>query len=224
MNNPFSWDAFNKIPIVGIMRNIPQQQMQDVAAMFHASGLNTLEITMNSVAAEETISYLATHFGDRLNIGAGTVCTLKDLDKALAAGATFVVTPILKKKLIKACVAEKIPIFPGAYTPTEIYNAWTWGASMVKVFPATRLGPAYIKEVLAPLPDLKLIPTGGISRENFTAFLSAGATGLGIGSELFPLALINNSDPAPLKQLFAAYVEKYQHYLLTGEHGDTGSR
>src|SRR5690606_18081736 len=105
---------------------------------------------------------------------------------ALDAGAQFVVTPITDEEVISACVERDIPIFPGAYTPTEIYKAWSLGASMVKVFPASKLGPDYIKEVLAPLQQIHLMPTGGVGLENMEAFYKAGAKGFGIGSQLIP--------------------------------------
>ncbi len=187
MGQSFSWERFNAVPIVGILRNYPLEQVERLAEEYAGSGLTTLEITMNSPDAVATLSSLVKTFGKLLNIGAGTVCTLKDLDRALDAGAGFIVTPILDKAVIRACVKKKIPIFPGAYTPTEIYKAWSLGASMVKVFPATVLGPGYIREVLAPLEQLKLLPTEwGQRGELHMDFLRAGAKGVGMGSHLFP--------------------------------------
>lgn len=212
MSKSFSWEAFNSMPLVGILRNVPLAKVKVLAGLYDESGLTTLEITMNSASAAETISYLSGKFGDTLNIGAGTVCTVEDLNQALTAGATFIVTPILNEDVIKACVEKKVPIFPGAYTPTEIYKAWSLGAEMVKVFPATRLGSSYIKDVLAPLPYLKLLPTGGISLNNFTEFLQAGAKGLGIGSTLFPPALIEEGSWDELNKLFLSFVKKFNDY------------
>jgi 2-dehydro-3-deoxyphosphogluconate aldolase/(4S)-4-hydroxy-2-oxoglutarate aldolase len=212
MSQSFSWEAFQKAPIVGIMRHIPRSQVEELARRYAGSGLTTLEITMNTRDSTDTIRHLRDTLGDRLNIGAGTVCTLEDLDKALGAGAQFIVTPILNEDVIRACVQAAIPIFPGAYTPTEIYRAWSLGAGMVKVFPATRLGTGYIKEVLAPLGYLKLIPTGGITLDNFTEFLQAGACGVGLGSHLFPGHLIEMGRWDELSGLFSAFVEKYRHF------------
>lgn len=212
MNPSFSWEAFDKTPVVGILRNVPPQHMQKLAEVYLDAGLTTLEITMNSAGATETISSLVNAFGDRLNIGAGTVCTLQDLDEALLAGAQFIVTPVLKKSIIKACVKNKVPVFPGAYTPTEIYKAWELGASMVKVFPAGLLGAEYIKEVLAPLNHIKLLPTGGISQENFGEFLKAGASGLGMGSHLVPKPMVEKEQWRQLREHLAGFVEKYQRF------------
>jgi 2-dehydro-3-deoxyphosphogluconate aldolase/(4S)-4-hydroxy-2-oxoglutarate aldolase len=204
----FSEERFNKVPIVGIMRNMPRQHTEAVVNCYVAAGFTTLEITMNSEGAVETIEWLVKNYGDRLNIGAGTVCDLKDLEKALVAGAGFIVTPILNEEVIKACVEKNIPIFPGAFTPTEIYKAWRLGASMVKVFPASKLGPEFIKELLAPLNYLKLLPTGGINLQNFREYFKAGARGVGIGSGLFPAELINNGRWEDLKQLYEQVVQE----------------
>jgi 2-dehydro-3-deoxyphosphogluconate aldolase/(4S)-4-hydroxy-2-oxoglutarate aldolase len=110
-------------------------------------------------------------------------------------------------------VKKDIPVFPGAYTPTEIYKAWSLGADMIKVFPATQLGATFIKDVLAPLPQVKLVPTGGVSLENFPEFLRAGAKGLGMGSTLFPQKLIKSKNWHELEDLFHAVVEKYNLFL-----------
>lgn len=216
MSKPFSWEAFEHIPVIGIMRNIPFAKTELLAGHYFQSGFTTLEVTMNSENAAEVISTLVKNFGDQSNIGAGTVLTLSDLDRALAAGATFIVTPVLNEDVIKACVSRNVPVFPGAYTPTEIYKAWALGAAMVKVFPATRLGAAYIKEVLAPLNQIKLVPTGGITIDNFTDFLKAGATGLGVGSQLLNPELIKNDDWNSLDTLLSEFVEKYKAYKSVG--------
>jgi 2-dehydro-3-deoxyphosphogluconate aldolase/(4S)-4-hydroxy-2-oxoglutarate aldolase len=213
MNNTFSDDLFNKMPIIGILRNVPSQHLEDIAKNYHQSGLTCLEITMNSPNAGEDIASLVKLYGNDLNIGAGTVCTLHDLEKALKANAQFIVTPIVNDDVIKACVEANVPVFPGAYTPTEIYKAWSLGAAMVKVFPATKLGAGYIKEVLGPLGHLKLIPTGGINFDNFTDFFEAGAIGVGIGSHLFPKNVIENKDQEKLSEIFSTFTKKYTAYF-----------
>jgi 2-dehydro-3-deoxyphosphogluconate aldolase/(4S)-4-hydroxy-2-oxoglutarate aldolase len=164
---------------------------------------------MNSPDAPVVIAHLVETLGHRLNIGAGTVCTSQDLDLALAAGAQFIVTPILDEEVIRTCVKKEVPVFPGAYTPTEIYRAWSLGASMVKVFPATQLGAGYIREVLAPLPAIKLMPTGGVSPDNFADFLRAGARGLGMGTQLFPKQLIAEGRWEELGEFFSRFVKAY---------------
>lgn len=214
MSPSFSWNAFYDVPVVGIMRNIPRHQVHKIVALYLTSGLSTLEVTMNTPGAADIIAGLADEFAGELNIGAGTVCTTAELDIALHAGAQFIVTPILDEDIIKACVNANIPVFPGAYTPTEIFKAWQWGASLVKVFPATKLGPDFIREVLAPLNQIKLLPTGGVSLHNFTDFLKAGATGLGIGSHLFPKHLLENNQWAELGKLYAEFVKSVKEFQL----------
>lgn len=213
MSQSFSWELFEKIPLVGILRNFPHSQMKKLSECYEKAGLSTLEITMNSKGAAETIASLVEMAEGRLNVGAGTVCDMQDLDQALEAGAQFIVTPIVDPAVIQQCVAHHIPIFAGAYTPTEIYQAWSLGASMVKVFPASKLGPEYIKEVLAPLNHIKLLPTGGISLDNLKDFMKAGAKGLGIGSQLIPKQLVEKSDWEALDAHFASFVNKYKEFL-----------
>jgi 2-dehydro-3-deoxyphosphogluconate aldolase/(4S)-4-hydroxy-2-oxoglutarate aldolase len=192
------------------MRHLPPESISIIAGSFRDAGLTNLEITLNSPSAAEIIRHLVHDLGDQLNIGAGTVCTPGDLETALSAGAQYIVTPIMVPDVIKRCVDLGIPIFPGACTPTEIYRAWSLGAPLVKVFPAAQPGPGYIKEILAPLPFLKLLPTGGIGLDNFPEFLSAGATGLGIGSSLFPKYLVDNGQWTALHRHFTDYVTQYQ--------------
>lgn len=204
----FSWELFNKAPLVGIIRNVSPEDVKRILPIYREAGLTTVEITMNTPGATDMIRYALEneHYG--LNIGAGTVCTNEDLDAALEAGAQFVVTPVLSKKVVKACVKKGIPVFPGAYTPTEIFNAWQLGASMVKIYPATALGPGYIKDLKAPMNQLKLLPTGGVSIENMEAFLKAGANGLGIGGQLFDKKLIQDKNWDGLKAHFLQFAQK----------------
>lgn len=204
----FSWELFNKAPLVGIIRNVSPEDVKRILPIYREAGLTTVEITMNTPGATDMIRYALEneHYG--LNIGAGTVCTKDDLDAALDAGAQFIVTPVLSKKVVKSCVKKGVPVFPGAYTPTEIFQAWSWGASMVKIYPATALGPGYIKDVKAPMNQLKLLPTGGVSLENMEAFLKAGANGLGIGGQLFDKKLIQDKDWDGLKTHFLQFAQK----------------
>lgn len=213
MNQSFSWDLLEKMPIVGILRDFPAKQVEKLSACYATSGLTTLEITMNSEGAAQAIASLQKSFQGQLNIGAGTVCTLEELEKALEAGAQFIVTPIVDELVINRCVSNNIPVFPGAYTPTEIYKAWSLGAGMVKVFPASKLGPDYIKEVLAPLNHIKLMPTGGVSLENLRDFMKAGAKGLGIGSQLIPKSLVENNDWETLTEHFSKFVNEVNGIL-----------
>ena len=205
--NAFSWELFSKAPIVGIIRGLSAEVVSQILPIYREAGLTTIEITMNTPGAEAMIQQALESNSKGLNIGAGTVCTKDDLDRALDAGAQFIVTPIINKKVIKACVKRSVPIFPGAFTPTEIYNAWSLGASMVKIYPATSLGPDYIKDLKAPMNQLKVIPTGGISLENMAAYFKAGASGVGIGSHLFDKSLIQQKNWSGLKEHFQQFIK-----------------
>lgn len=201
----FSNEKFLKVPIVGIVRGMPFKVISNLLAVYADAGLTTIEITMNTAGALEMIEFIIKNYSGRLNIGAGTVCTQQQLEQALAAGAQFIVTPIVKPAVISSCAALDIPVFPGAFTPTEIYNAWDLGASMVKVFPASKLGPDYIKEVKAPLDQIKLMPTGGITLDNIEAYRQAGADGYGMAGSLFDKQIIANEDWAGL----CAHLKKF---------------
>lgn len=192
-SNKFSKEAFAKMPIVGIIRGKSKEVIMNVAEVYEAVGYSTLEVTMNTDNVEDIIRSL-TEKHPNLNIGAGTVCTLDDLDKAVSAGAQYIVTPIIVEEVIEKTVALNIPIFPGAYSPTEIYKAWNMGATAVKVFPAAQLGTKYIKDVLAPLDNIRLLPTGGVNKENIASFFEIGAFGVGMGSSLFDAELIKAED------------------------------
>ena len=207
VKNFFSWQLFRRVPIIGIMRNLPRDKMIDVASLFADEGFTNLEITLNSPNAIESVSELSSGFNQRINVGAGTVCTSEQLEMALSAGAGFIVTPVVNEEIIRKCVLRDIPVFPGAYTPTEIYKADALGAAMIKIFPASQLGPQYVRELLAPFPHLKLLPTGGISLENMRSFMEAGAEGLGIGSQLFPKEIIQQRKWEELRKLFARFLK-----------------
>jgi len=200
-NASFSWDNYHGTPVIGIIRGLSENIIYELADLYEKAGFTTLEITMNTPRAMEIISNLRERF-PLLNIGAGTVCTMEDLENANAAGAQFIVTPILNEEVIKYCVKLDKPIFPGAYSPTEIYRAWTLGASAVKVFPATLLGVKYMKDVLAPLNKIKLIPTGGVSLQNIRSFFVAGAYGVGMGSSMFDKKMVQDKNFKAIKSHF----------------------
>ncbi|MFK7834072.1 MAG: bifunctional 4-hydroxy-2-oxoglutarate aldolase/2-dehydro-3-deoxy-phosphogluconate aldolase [Winogradskyella sp.] len=208
----FSWKLYHQAPIVGIVRNLPIDTVLKIAQAYSEAGLNTIEITMNTKSASEIIATLRHKFPN-LNVGAGTVCTDDDLDKAIDAGAQFIVTPIINEAIIKKTVALNIPVFPGAFTPTEIYKAWSLGASAVKVFPATQLGVSYIKDVLAPLNKIKLLPTGGITEGNIKSFFEAGAVGVGMGSSLISKTHISNDDYEGLKKHFIKIRSQIEEFV-----------
>lgn len=208
-NKAFKWPRFNQVPIVGIIRNLSLAQVRMVLPLYVEAGLNTVEISLTTPDALHIIEEASTRFGAQLNIGAGTVCDMDELQRSLDAGSTFIVSPITDAQLIKSCADRGIPVFPGAFTPTEIYQAWKAGATMVKIFPAS-LGAQYIKDIKAPFPDIKLLPTGGVGLDNLADFVAAGAEGFGIASQLFDKQAIAANDQKALLNHFMQYARFFQ--------------
>ena len=151
-------------------------------------GVTAVELTMTSPGALEALSLLRERVAGFARgtaaLGMGSVLNRDMAVAAIESGAQFVVAPTLDLPTVSCCVERKIPVMPGAFTPTEIQTAWLAGAAVVKVFPATRLGPGYFSDVLAPLPHLRLMPTGGVGLENAGEFIGAGAVAVGVGSAL----------------------------------------
>jgi 2-dehydro-3-deoxyphosphogluconate aldolase/(4S)-4-hydroxy-2-oxoglutarate aldolase len=181
----FNDALFKKLPVVGILRFLKRAEVEKLVPASLEGGLCNIEVTMNTAGAEDLIRLTADLVGAKGNVGAGTVTTIETLDRAIKAGATFIVTPAVVPDVIQACVQRKIPVMPGAMTPTEILSAWRMGATMVKVFPADQLGPGHIKAVKAPFPEIPLMPTGGVTVETLPAFKKAGADAFGVGGPLF---------------------------------------
>ena len=184
-DHSFSWTKLESMPIIAILRGLGVNQVEQFVEVYQRTGFTTVEVTMNSPNSVESISHLRARFPD-MNVGAGTVRNEKELEQALKAGAQFIITPVLVENVIRKCIKTGIPIFPGALTPSEIYRAYELGAPAIKVFPAGQFGPSYIKDVLAPLDDLKLIPTGGVNTQNIMSYFRNGAYAVGVGSALFP--------------------------------------
>lgn len=185
--------------IVAIIRGANPADVIKIADALYTGGIRILEITMNSAEPLNVIKEVADKYGDKMVIGAGTVLDGETARQAVEAGAKFVLSPIVSEEVIKTAKSLGVVSIPGAYTATEIYNAYKLGGDIIKVFPAN--SPSYIKDIAGPLPHIPLLPTGGISVENIGGFKKAGAVGFGIGS-----ALVNTKQlitPAYLLQLTA---------------------
>ena len=176
---------FKKFPILGILRGIDADVIEPLTETVISAGLETIEITMNTHGAPKLIQKIVKAAQKRLVIGAGTVLTIDDLKEALDAGATFIVLPTLISEVVEYCMKNSIPVFPGALTPQEIYNAWSMKPTMVKVFPAKFFGPPYFKEIKGPFHDVELLACGGVTVDNVGDFFSYGASAVAFGGSIF---------------------------------------
>jgi len=181
-------EVFNRMVsegLVPVIRVSSAREAVDVADAIKEGGLTLIEITMSVPGAIDTIKELTQKYKDEIIMGAGTILDPETARAALLAGAQFIVTPTLNLDVIQLAHRYSAVVIPGAMTPTEILTAWNAGADMVKVFPAAQLGgPEYLKAIRGPLPQILLVPTGGVNLQNAGAFIKAGATALGVGGEL----------------------------------------
>jgi 2-dehydro-3-deoxyphosphogluconate aldolase/(4S)-4-hydroxy-2-oxoglutarate aldolase len=194
--------------IVAIVRLDDLSQAVSLTRALIDGGVNVIEFTLTNPDAIDVIRQInlpEINEGSAI-IGAGSVITLEQTRQVIDAGAQFVVSPIVKQDVIDYCVKQEIPAFPGAFTPTEIQSAWEMGAAAVKVFPARSLGASYIKDVLAPLPHLRLIPTGGIGLSNLADFVRSGVFAVGVGSSLLDEKAISDGDWSAITQRAAEFV------------------
>ena len=205
----FNVSLFDSRPAIAIIRHLTLSQVKVFMPHFVATGFTTIEVTMNTDEKAEIIAFLLESYPE-LNIGAGSVCSVDDAQWAIEHGCHFLVTPVMIPEVITFAKSKNIVIFPGAFTPTEIFTAQELGAFAVKVFPAKSLGPDYIKQIKAPLNHLRLVPTGGVDTSNIELFFDAGAYGVGIGSALLNSSLLNASQEVLLAHFktIAACFEK----------------
>ncbi len=170
--------------VVAVIRMNDPEKLAKVIEAVRIGGVKCIEITMTVPGAVEIIRTLASTMPADVLIGAGTVTTPQIAGDVIAAGAQFVVSPVLNLDVIRVCKEKNIACMPGCYTPTEIFTAWSAGADVCKVFPATSLGPKYFKDLSGPFPHIKLMPTGGVTIDNVGEWIAAGAVAVGIGSDL----------------------------------------
>lgn len=168
--------------IIAIIRGVHPHDVVKISEALYAGGIRILEITMNSREPLAVIKAVADKLGDKMVIGAGTVLDAESARQAVAAGASFILSPIANADVIKTAKNLGVVSIPGAFTATEIYNAYKNGGNIIKVFPA--ISPSYIQNIAGPLPQIKLLPTGGINIENIKEYKKAGSAGFGIGSAL----------------------------------------
>jgi 2-dehydro-3-deoxyphosphogluconate aldolase / (4S)-4-hydroxy-2-oxoglutarate aldolase len=191
--------------VVAIMRANSPDQLLGAAKAVLAGGVEAIEVTMTTPGALDVIRQATTQFGKEVLFGVGSVLDAETARAAILAGAQFVVCPTFKPETIQICRRYSIPIVPGAYTPTEILAAWEAGANAVKVFPASAGGPAYIKAIKGPLPQISLSAVGGVTLENTADFIRAGVDFVGVGGELVNQKLLDSGNFAEITERARAF-------------------
>jgi 2-dehydro-3-deoxyphosphogluconate aldolase / (4S)-4-hydroxy-2-oxoglutarate aldolase len=192
--------------IVAVIRASSGEVLGDVAEALLAGGVDCMEITFTVPKAHRVLETVADRLGDKVLLGAGTVLDPETARTAILAGARFIVSPTVNLRTIELCKRYTVLVMPGAFTPTEILTAWEAGADIVKVFPSEVTGPAYLKAVRAPLPQVRLMPTGGVNLQTAAEYLRAGACALGIGGSLVAADAVKNRDWAGIESLARQYV------------------
>jgi 2-dehydro-3-deoxyphosphogluconate aldolase/(4S)-4-hydroxy-2-oxoglutarate aldolase len=192
--------------IIAVVRAQQASQVLPLSEALIAGGVRVIEITMTTPNALEAIREAREKLGERALIGVGTVLDGDTCRAAIAAGAEFVVTPICRTELVAIAHAAGCPIMLGAYTPTEAQLAHEAGADFIKIFPADSLGAGYIKALRAPLPHLRIVPTGGVDVQNVGEFLKAGCAALGVGSSLVSTKILQEADWPELSRRASAFV------------------
>jgi len=193
--------------VVAVLRAPGGEMLADVAAALLAGGVEAIEVTFTVPGAHRVLEEVADRLGDKILLGAGTVLDPETARTAILAGAEFLVAPTVNFGVIQLCRRYDKVVIPGAMTPTEILSAWEAGADIVKVFPSDQLGPGYFKAVHRPLPQVRLMPTGGVNLETAADFLRAGACALGIGGSLVEPKAVAAGDMARIESLARQYIE-----------------
>lgn len=187
------------------MRASSADGLMAAAEALVAGGVTAIEVTLTTPGALRLIEQAAARNQTGLVFGAGSVLDPESARAAILAGAQFIVCPTLKVQTIELCKRYGVPVMPGAYTPTEVLTAWEAGADLVKLFPADIGGPAYLKAIKAPLPQVRIAPVGGVNLDTISAFIHAGADALGVGSALVSQSLLDSGD-------YSTLAERARHY------------
>ena len=196
--------------LVAVVRAPDPTGLVDVVRALADGGVTAAEVTLTVPNALDVLRAARATLGDRVVLGVGTVLDPESATAAIDAGAAFVVAPTLDHDVVRICRQRDTVVMPGAFTPTEIYAAWRAGADIVKVFPADAVGPAFFKAMRGPLPQIKLMPTGGVDLANAAAYLTAGAACLGVGGQLVDPALVKDKALDRITDLARRYVRIVQ--------------
>jgi 2-dehydro-3-deoxyphosphogluconate aldolase/(4S)-4-hydroxy-2-oxoglutarate aldolase len=196
--------------VVAIMRANNSDQLLAAADAVKAGGVNAIEVTMTTPGALDVVKQATARYGDDVLFGVGSVLDSETARAAILAGAQFVVCPSLDIKTIEICKRYSVPVVPGTYTPTEIVTAWQAGADMVKVFPASVGGPGFIKALKGPLPQVKLVPVGGVNLDTTADFIRAGAEVVGVGGSLVNQKLLEAEEFDKISENARRYCEEVE--------------
>lgn len=196
--------------VIAVIRMADTEKLKKVVEAIQDGGVRAIEITMTTPKALDIISTLSQEKPEGVAVGAGTVLDPETAESSVRAGADFLVSPVINPEMISVCLSQDRLVAPGALTPTEILFAWNLGADVVKVFPATSVGPKYFKDILGPLPQLRLMPTGGVNLDNAHEFIRMGACCVGIGTALLDKEAIRNNDWEALAQRARSLVHSLQ--------------
>ena len=208
MTRPQIFAAIKDIGIVPVVRTSSAESAIKAIEAIYKGGVRAAEITMTVPGALRALEKVADLFGDKIMLGAGTVLDPETARACMLAGAEFIVSPALNVKTIEICRRYSVPVMPGALTPTEVLAAWEAGADVVKVFPCSAMGGAkYLKALKAPLPQIEVIPTGGVSLSTAAEILAAGAFALGVGGDLVNSKAIADGKPEIITQTAREYME-----------------
>ncbi len=194
--------------IVAIIRAPSGEQLVEVSQALLDGGIDVIEVTFTVPGVLDIISQVRKKLGSSILLGAGTVLDAASARAAMLAGAEFIVTPAVRPDVIETCQRYDKLVMCGAFTPTEILQAWELGSDIVKVFPADIGGPNYLKAIHGPFPQIRLLPTGGVNLDTLATFVKAGACAVGLGSSLVEKDALKNRDMDRIRTLAAAYVEK----------------
>lgn len=192
--------------IVAIIRAPSGEMLVDVAKTLYEAGIDVIEVTFTVPNVLNIISDVHKALGDKILLGAGTVLDPESARAAFLAGAEFIVSPCVNTEVIRLCNRYDKLVMPGALTPTEVLTAWEAGADIVKIFPADVSGPSYLKALHGPLPQVRLLPTGGVNLDTLESFMNAGACAVGLGSSLVEKQAVQNGDLGRIRELAEKYV------------------
>lgn len=198
--------------VIAVVRSERPGPLVEVARALARGGVTAIEITFTVPGAVGVIERVARELDDEIQIGAGTVLDAETARAAILAGAQFVVSPSTDPRTIELCRRYSVPVMPGALTPTEVVTAWQAGADVVKIFPSELTGPRYLKALRGPLPQIRLLPTGGISLENAREFLECGAAALGVGSALVSPQHVASEDFDEIERRARQFVRIVREY------------